>query len=95
MLPTSLIVWDGKMFVRGNSLLLIQRWGVSPPEGRVGLMLKEGWAAAGPLLAFRLSHCTDHPVHNHPVTTQSQVRAQLVPPGRGGRALLRQDGRME
>lgn len=52
MLPTSLIVWDGKMFVRGNSLLLIQRWGVSPPEGRVWSDAEGGLGCCGAAAGF-------------------------------------------
>lgn len=50
---------------------------MSPAEAGSGLKLKEGWAAAGPLLAFRLSHRTDHPCaqppHHHAEPSQGAV----------------------
>ena len=54
MLPTPLIGWDGKTFVRGHSLLLIQRSGVSPPEGRVWSDAEGGLDCCGAAEGFQI-----------------------------------------
>lgn len=58
-------------------------------------MLKEGWTAAGLLRAFRLSHRTDHPCAQPPCHRAELSRDVLRAPDGGGRALLRQDGRVQ
>ena len=87
MFPTPLIGWDGQTFVRGHSLLLTQRWWVSPLKAGSGLMLKEGWTAAGLLRAFRSSHRTDHPCAQPPRHRAEPSQGVLRAPDEGEGAL--------
>ena len=67
--------------------LFVQRWGVSPLKAGSGLMLKEGWTAAGLLRAFRSSHRTDHPCAQPPRHRAEPSQGVLRAPDEGEGAL--------
>lgn len=90
MPPTPLTGWDGKMFgMRGQSLLLIQRWGAegrvwSDAEGGRGCCELSGQVIA--LTTLRAQPPRHHAEPSQGVLSPSQMRRK---------GTLRQDGRVE